>query len=136
RIDPERGGLLGVEGAIGLVLPAGALQRHARADEFDQVGAGDQVVDEGSGNAAGHGPSLPWRWRCGRRYLRLRMRWMSHSTTPKMMMNSSRRFISSSGGKLGPDPCADRRHVGTAGGRGLHLCHHLAHVLDGSGAGG
>src|SRR5690606_4171908 len=82
RIDPERGGLLGVEGAIGLVLPAGALQRHARADEFDQVGAGDQVVDEGSGNAAGHGPSLPWRWRCGRRYLRLRMRWMSHSTTP------------------------------------------------------
>src|SRR5690606_22487837 len=63
RIDPERGRLLVVERAVGLVFAPRALQRHAGADQLDQIGAGDQVIDESSGDAAGHGQSLPWPWR-------------------------------------------------------------------------
>ena len=55
RAHPERGGLFVVERAAGLELAPGLFQRHAAADEFDDVGTGDKLVDEGLGNAAGHG---------------------------------------------------------------------------------
>src|SRR5690606_12143173 len=39
----ERRGLLVVEGAAGLVFPAGFPELHPRADDLDDVGAADQV---------------------------------------------------------------------------------------------
>jgi hypothetical protein len=54
--DPERRRLLVVERAAGLVLAPGLLQLHAAADHLDDVGAGDELVDEVLGNA-GHGRS-------------------------------------------------------------------------------
>ncbi len=42
----ERRRFLAVERAQTFVVAAGALQRHARADDLDDIGAGDQLVDE------------------------------------------------------------------------------------------
>ena len=52
--DGEAGRALVVEGAARRVLAALALERHSRADHLDDVGACQQVVDEGVGDA-GHG---------------------------------------------------------------------------------
>jgi hypothetical protein len=51
---PERGRLLVVERAAGLPLAAGLLELHAAADQLDDVGARDQLVDERLWDAAGH----------------------------------------------------------------------------------
>jgi hypothetical protein len=48
------GDFLVVERAAGLVLAPGFLQLHAAADHLDDVGAGDELVDEMLGDAAGH----------------------------------------------------------------------------------
>ena len=53
-----------MERAAGLVLAAGALELHAAADHLDDVGPGDQLVDEVRGDAAGHGESV-CEWRVG-----------------------------------------------------------------------
>jgi hypothetical protein len=58
RADPERGRLFVVERAASLELAPGFLQRHAFADQLDDIGAADQLVDEALGNAAGHASSL------------------------------------------------------------------------------
>src|SRR5205085_2867926 len=52
RAHRERGGLLVVERAAGLVFAPGLLQRHAGADDLHDVGAGDQLVDEVLGDAS------------------------------------------------------------------------------------
>ena len=52
---PERGRLLAVEGAASLVLASRFLERHARADQLDDIGTSDQVVDEGLWDAPAHG---------------------------------------------------------------------------------
>src|SRR5262249_38718061 len=52
RTDPEGRGFLGVERTAGLVLAAGLLQWHARADELHDIGAGDELVDEVLGDAS------------------------------------------------------------------------------------
>ena len=52
--DPERSCLLVVERAAGLVFAPGALQWHAAADDLHDIGAGDQLVDEGLRNPTGH----------------------------------------------------------------------------------
>ena len=51
---PEGGRFLVMERAARLVLAPGLLERHAAADQLDDVGAPDQVVDEMLRNAAGH----------------------------------------------------------------------------------
>ncbi len=56
RAHPEGRRFLAVEGAIRLVFAAGLLERHPRADDFDDVRACDDFVDEGLWNAPGHGP--------------------------------------------------------------------------------
>ena len=53
RRHREDGRALVVERAARRVFLALALQRHARADHLDDVGAREQVVDEGVGDA-GH----------------------------------------------------------------------------------
>ncbi len=53
--DGEGGGLLVVEGATGLVILAGLAQLDAAADQIDDVGAGEEVIDELRGDSAGHG---------------------------------------------------------------------------------
>ena len=53
---PEGGGLFVVERAACLEFAPGFLERHACADDFDDVGARDDFVDERLWNAAGHGP--------------------------------------------------------------------------------
>ena len=53
---PERRRFLGVERAAGLVFAPGFLERHARADDFDDIGACDDLVDERLWDATGHGP--------------------------------------------------------------------------------
>ena len=63
RAHGERRRLLVVERAAGLVLAPGALQLHAAADHLDDVGAGDQLVDEVLGDAAGHGRIADCGWR-------------------------------------------------------------------------
>ena len=52
--DPERRRLFVVKRTAGLVLAAGLLQLHAAADHLDDVGTGDEFVDEMLGDA-GHG---------------------------------------------------------------------------------
>ena len=52
--DPERRRLFVVKRAAGFVLATGFLQLHAAADHLDDVGAGDEFVDEMLGDA-GHG---------------------------------------------------------------------------------
>ena len=52
RAHPEGRGFLGVERTAGLVLAAGLLQRHAPADEFHDISAGDELVDEVLGDAS------------------------------------------------------------------------------------
>ena len=52
--DPERRRLLVVERAARLVFAPGLLQLHAAADHLEDVGAGDEFVDEVLGDA-GHG---------------------------------------------------------------------------------
>ena len=52
---PERGRLLAVEGAASLVLAPRFLERHARTDQFDDIGPRDQIVDEGLWDAPAHG---------------------------------------------------------------------------------
>ena len=47
RAHRERRRLLAVKRAEAFVVAAGALQRDARADDLDDVGSGDQLVDEG-----------------------------------------------------------------------------------------
>ncbi len=54
---PEGRRFLAVERAAGLVFAAGFLQRHARADDLDDIGTRDDFVDERLWNAAGHGPA-------------------------------------------------------------------------------
>ena len=56
RAHPERGRFLVVKRAAGLVFAPGFLERHARADDLDDIRARDDLVDERLGNAAGHGP--------------------------------------------------------------------------------
>ncbi len=51
---PERGGFLVMEGAASLEFAPGLLERYAAADQFDDVGAADQVVDEVLRYPAGH----------------------------------------------------------------------------------
>ena len=55
--DREGGGLLVVERAAGLVVLSGLAQGDATVDEVDDVGAGEEGVDEVGGNSAGHGVS-------------------------------------------------------------------------------
>jgi len=43
-----------MERAAGLVLAPGLFQWHAGIDHIDDIGAGQQLVDEGLGNPAGH----------------------------------------------------------------------------------
>src|SRR6185437_2027643 len=50
RAHPEGGGFLVMERTAGLVLAAGFLQLHARADHLHDVRAGDQLVDEALGD--------------------------------------------------------------------------------------
>src|SRR5690606_11769278 len=57
RRDRERGRALVVERAARRILPALALERHARLDHLDDVGARQQFVDEGVGDAR-HQPGL------------------------------------------------------------------------------
>ncbi len=52
RADPERGRLFAVERAAGFVLAPLLLERHARADDLGDIGARDQLVDEGFGDSA------------------------------------------------------------------------------------
>ena len=52
---PERRRLLVVERAAGLPLAAGLLELHAPADQLDDVGARDQLVEECLWNPARHG---------------------------------------------------------------------------------
>jgi len=65
RRDGERRRALVVEGTARGVLPALPLQRHARADDLDDIRPGQQVVDEGVRNPC-HGPlacpkaPIPW----------------------------------------------------------------------------
>jgi hypothetical protein len=47
--DDERRSLLAVERAKPFVVAAGAFQRDARADHLDDVGASDELIDEGLG---------------------------------------------------------------------------------------
>ena len=54
RAHRERWRLLAVEWAQAFVVAAGALQRDARTDDLDDVGATDQLIDEGFGDSAGH----------------------------------------------------------------------------------
>ena len=54
RADGERGGLFLVERAAGAVVLAGLLQLDARAHHIDDVGAVEQVIDEGLRDQAGH----------------------------------------------------------------------------------
>ena len=56
---PERRRLLVVERAAGFALAAGLLELHAAADQLHDVGACDQLVDEGLRDAAGHGTKIP-----------------------------------------------------------------------------
>src|SRR6185437_13366800 len=58
RADPERRGLVVVKETAGLVLVAGFLERHAIADELDDVGARQQLIDERLGDPTGHRGSL------------------------------------------------------------------------------
>ena len=59
--DGERRGLLVVERAARLELLAGALQGDVVLDDFDDVDAGDEVVDEGLGDPSCHVPAPPPR---------------------------------------------------------------------------
>ncbi len=52
--DVERRRLLAVKRAAGFEFLAGFFERHAAADQLDDVGAGDQLVDEVLWDAAGH----------------------------------------------------------------------------------
>jgi hypothetical protein len=52
--DGERRGIFIVERTAGLVLPAGLFEWHARVDDLDDVGAGQQFIDKCLGNASGH----------------------------------------------------------------------------------
>ena len=54
-VNRERRGFLGMEWAAGNVFLAALFQRHARADHVDNIGAGNQVINKGLGNAASHG---------------------------------------------------------------------------------
>ncbi len=56
RTDPERWGFLGVERATSLVFAPGFLERYPRTDDFDDIGACDDLVDERLWDATGHGP--------------------------------------------------------------------------------
>lgn len=53
--DAERRGLFFVERAAGGVVLAGFFQLHARADNIDDVGAVQEVVNKALGNQPGHG---------------------------------------------------------------------------------
>src|SRR5690606_17023646 len=53
--DRERGRLLSVEGATGFVFPAVLFQRHAAADQLDQVDPSDQLFDGMFGDETRHG---------------------------------------------------------------------------------
>ena len=64
RADGERRGLFFVERAAGHVVGAAFLQRHALVDDVDNIGFGQQLVDEFAGNHAsalglGNGLRLP-----------------------------------------------------------------------------
>src|SRR5262249_37737667 len=52
RAHPERRRLFAVERAAGLVLAPLLLEWHARADDLGDVGASDQLIDEGLGDSA------------------------------------------------------------------------------------
>ena len=54
RHDREGRRFLAVKRAAGLEFLALLFQRHAAADQLDDVGAGDQLVDEVLWNASGH----------------------------------------------------------------------------------
>src|SRR6202041_3783969 len=56
RTDPEGRRLLVVERTAGLELAPRLLQRNPCADDLDDIGTGDDFVDEGLWDAAGHGP--------------------------------------------------------------------------------
>jgi len=56
--DSKGGGLLVVKGAACLIVLSRLAQVDAVVDEFDDVGASEQVVDEIGGNPAGHGLKL------------------------------------------------------------------------------
>ena len=58
RAHGERRRLLAVERAEAFVVAAGALQRDARADDLDDVGAAEQLVDEGLWDSPGHSVAL------------------------------------------------------------------------------
>ena len=57
--DDEAGRLLAVEGAQALVVDAGLLQRHGAAHHVDDVGAGEQVLDEALGYHAAESSGAP-----------------------------------------------------------------------------
>ena len=59
RADRERRRLLAVKRAEAFVVAAGALQRDAGADHLDDVGSGDELVDEGFGDSPGHSRNYP-----------------------------------------------------------------------------
>ena len=54
RAYSEGGGLLVMEGAASLELTTRLFERHASPDELDDVGASDEIIDEGLRNAASH----------------------------------------------------------------------------------
>ena len=61
RAHPEGGGFLVVERTAGFVFAPGFLERYPAADDFNNIGARDQLIDKGLWNAAGHGPQADRR---------------------------------------------------------------------------
>ena len=58
RADGEGGGALVVERATCLEVPARLAQGDALADQVDDVGTREELIDEAWGDSAGHGPKL------------------------------------------------------------------------------
>ncbi len=59
RTHPEGGGLLGMKRAARLVFAPGFLEADPRADDLDDVGACDDLVDERLWDSTGHGGAAP-----------------------------------------------------------------------------
>ena len=149
RADRKRRGFFVMKRTAGLVLPAGFLELYAAADELDDVGTVDQLVDEFLRDATGHiglygnscclfvrssnqnkpprgwSPSPPANRRTER-------------TVRATYRSACRRLVSAAASdrQAGFHQGAERGHVGPPLGPGSDLGHDFAHVLHAGRAGG
>ena len=124
-VHVKRRGFFVVEGAAALRFAPAAFQCDARTHHFDNVDAGEELVNEMLGNASGHGRSIG------------QDRGSGESAAWRARMNRpANQFRPGLAAEARLDEGADGTHIRAASSLRLHLRHDLAHVLDGRGTGG